>query len=89
MSIKLDESLVMFSDSTSLAAPHMDKFFTPSPGISGGKRRNEEEEEEAVTGGQQGATLVKIGFFEVNPVTKTGKMRWQVLTRLLVSVKLK
>ena len=53
----------------------MDKFFTPSPGISGGKRRHEEEEEEAVTGEQQGATLVKIGFFEVNPVTKTGKMR--------------
>ena len=75
MSIKLDESLVMFSDSTSLAAPHMDKFFTPSPGISGDKRRHEEEEEEAVTGEQQGATLVKIGFFEVNPVTKTGKMR--------------
>ena len=73
----MDESLVMFSDSTSLAAPHMDKFFTPSPGISGDKRRNEEEEEEeeVVTGEQQGATLVKIGFFEVNPVTKTGKMR--------------
>ena len=55
---------------------HMDKFFTPSPGTSGGKRRHEEEEEEeAVTGEQQGATLVKIGFFEVNPVTKTGKRR--------------
>ena len=52
----------------------MDKFFAPSPGDTGSKRRHEEEEEEeAVTGGQQGATLVRIGFFEVNPVTKTGK----------------
>ena len=57
----------------------MDKFFTPSPGNSGGERGPEEEEEVAVTGERQGATLVKIGFFEVNPVTKTGKMIGQDL----------
>ena len=77
-------NLVMFPDIPSLA-PDMDKFFAPSPGPTGGKRRHkEEEEEEEVTGGQQGATLVKIGFFEVNPVTKTGK-GGQTLTRLSVS----
>ena len=58
----------------------MDKFFAPSPGNSGGERGHEEEEEEvAVTGERQGATLVRIGFFEVNPVTKTGKRRGQYL----------
>ena len=57
----------------------MDKFFAPSPGNSGGERGPEEEEEVAVTGERQGATLVKIGFFEVNPVTKTGKRRGQDL----------
>ena len=51
----------------------MDKFFAPSPGTSGSQKRPEEEEEGP--GEQQGATLVKIGFFEVNPVTKTGKWR--------------
>ena len=75
-------NLVMFPDIPSLA-PDMDKFFAPSPGNTEGKRRHEEEEE-AVTGGQQGATLVRIGFFEVNPVTKTGK-GGQTLTRLSVS----
>ena len=57
----------------------MDKFFAPSPGNSGGEREHEEEEEVAVTGERQGATLVRIGFFEVNPVTKTGKRRGQYL----------
>ncbi len=57
----------------------MDKFFAPSPGNSEGERGHEEEEEVAVTGERQGATLVRIGFFEVNPVTKTGKRRGQDL----------
>ena len=66
--------------SDSLHWPVMDKFFAPSPGNSGGERGHEEEEEEvAVTGERQGATLVRIGFFEVNPVTKTGKRRGQNL----------
>lgn len=58
----------------------MDKFFAPSPDNTGNERGHEEEEEEvAVTGERQGATLVRIGFFEVNPVTKTGKRRGQDL----------
>ena len=34
------------------------------------------DEEDPVRNGEElmGATLVKIGFFEVNPVTKTGKI---------------
>ena len=47
----------------------MEKLFIPSPGT---KRSEERHEEEEGNGEQQGATLVKIGFFEVNPVTKTG-----------------
>lgn len=67
----------------------MDKFFTPSPGNSGGERGPEEEEEVAVTGERQGATLVKIGFFEVNPVTKTGKRKGQDLIVKLNSSSMK